>query len=151
MATIRDVAKYAGVSTATVSRVLNKKDVVSEETLQKVTEAVEKLSYHPNLLARSLVQGKNDTIGVLLPSFDHPYWGEMAQRLDQAAKKRGYYLLFTEYSGKEEEKRKAFEYLVTRKVGGYHCLLSAGKRSTGASPRRDTQGRDAASVFCLGD
>ena len=85
MATIRDVAKYAGVSTATVSRVLNKKDVVSEETLQKVTEAVEKLSYHPNLLARSLVQGKNDTIGVLLPSFDHPYWGEMAQRLDQAA------------------------------------------------------------------
>ena len=42
----------------------------------------------------------------------------MAQRLDQAAKKRGYYLLFTEYSGKEEEKRKAFEYLVTRKVGG---------------------------------
>ena len=56
MATIRDVAKYAGVSTATVSRVLNKKDVVSEETLQKVTEAVEKLSYHPNLLARSLVQ-----------------------------------------------------------------------------------------------
>ena len=118
MATIRDVAKYAGVSTATVSRVLNKKDVVSEETLQKVTEAVEKLSYHPNLLARSLMQGKNDTIGVLLPSFDHPYWGEMAQRLDQAAKKRGYYLLFTEYSGKEEEKRKAFEYLVTRKVGG---------------------------------
>ena len=113
MATIRDVAKYAGVSTATVSRVLNKKDVVSEETLQKVTEAVEKLSYHPNLLARSLVQGKNDTIGVLLPSFDHPYWGEMAQRLDQAAKKRGYYLLFTEYSSSAQQVKKRLFQAIT--------------------------------------
>ena len=59
MSTIKDVAKYAGVSTATVSRVLNKKGPLSEKTIQKVNEAVEKLAYHPNVLARSLADRKS--------------------------------------------------------------------------------------------
>ena len=89
MSTIKDVAKYAGVSTATVSRVLNKKGPLSEKTIQKVNEAVEKLAYHPNVLARSLASGKNNTIGVLVPSYDHPFWSELLQKMEEEASYSG--------------------------------------------------------------
>ncbi len=118
MSTIKDVAKYAGVSTATVSRVLNKKGPLSEKTIQKVNEAVEKLAYHPNVLARSLASGKNNTIGVLVPSYDHPFWSELLQKMEEEAKKKGYNVLFTCFLGTLEEKQKALEYLISRQVNG---------------------------------
>lgn len=118
MSTIKDVAKYAGVSTATVSRVLNKKGPLSEKTIQKVNEAVEKLAYHPNVLARSLASGKNNTIGVLVPSYDHPFWSELLQKMEEEAKRKGYNVLFTCFLGSLEEKQKALEYLISRQVNG---------------------------------
>ena len=118
MSTIKDVAKYAGVSTATVSRVLNKKGPLSEKTIQKVNEAVEKLAYHPNVLARSLASGKNNTVGVLVPSYDHPFWSELLQKMEEEAKRKGYNVLFTCFLGTLEEKQKALEYLVSRQVNG---------------------------------
>ena len=118
MSTIKDVAKYAGVSTATVSRVLNKKGPLSEKTIQKVNEAVEKLAYHPNVLARSLASGKNNTIGVLVPSYDHPFWSELLQKMEEEAKRKGYNVLFTCFLGTLEEKQKALEYLISRQVNG---------------------------------
>lgn len=118
MSTIKDVAKYAGVSTATVSRVLNKKGPLSEKTIQKVNEAVEKLAYHPNVLARSLASGKNNTVGVLVPSYDHPFWSELLQKMEEEAKRKGYNVLFTCLLGTLEEKQKALEYLVSRQVNG---------------------------------
>lgn len=118
MSTIKDVAKYAGVSTATVSRVLNKKGPLSEKTIQKVNEAVEKLAYHPNVLARSLASGKNNTIGVLVPSYDHPFWSELLQKMEEEAKRKGYNVLFTCFLGTLEEKQKTLEYLISRQVNG---------------------------------
>ena len=118
MSTIKDVAKYAGVSTATVSRVLNKKGPLSEKTIQKVNETVEKLAYHPNVLARSLASGKNNTIGVLVPSYDHPFWSELLQKMEEEAKRKGYNVLFTCFLGTLEEKQKALEYLISRQVNG---------------------------------
>lgn len=69
MPTIKDVAKEAGVSIATVSNIMNNKASVSEETYQKVYEAIEKLDYKPNMLARNLKSNGVKFLGVIVPTF----------------------------------------------------------------------------------
>ena len=71
MPTIKDVAAEAGVTSTTVSRVLNNRGYISEETREKVYSAMEKLNYMPNEMARNLSRQKSDYIGVILPS-SHP-------------------------------------------------------------------------------
>ena len=94
--TIKDVARLAGVSPATVSIVLNGKGKVSEETRKKVEEAAQKLGYRPNIVARSLVRGKTNTI--LLCAFIKEqeklsaFYGELINRLLAAISREGYYL-----------------------------------------------------------
>lgn len=116
MATIKDVAKYAGVSVATVSRVLNKKEPLTEKTIKKVEDAIEALGYYPNMYARTLVGGKNNILGVILSSFNNPFFAELAQELECAAKRRGYNILFTASEGDFEERMAAMEYLLSRQV-----------------------------------
>lgn len=118
MATIKDVAKYAGVSVATVSRVLNKKEPLTEKTIKKVENAIEALGYYPNMYARTLVGGKNDTLGVILSSFNNPFFAELAQELERVAKEREYNILFTAAGGDFDEKMAATEYLLSRQVAG---------------------------------
>ena len=72
MVTIKDVAKKAGVSTATISRVINNNGSLSGKTIAKVNKAMEDLGYSPNSLARSLVTVLSTCIGVLLPSIRQP-------------------------------------------------------------------------------
>ena len=74
MATIRDVAKLAGVSMSTVSRTLSGKIFVEEKTREKVLEAVEKLHYRPNLLARGLRAGSTGSIAFLVPDIDSLFY-----------------------------------------------------------------------------
>ena len=71
MPTIKDVAAEAGVTSTTVSRVLNNRGYISEETREKVYSAMEKLNYMPNEMARNLSRQKSDYIGVILPSVEH--------------------------------------------------------------------------------
>jgi DNA-binding LacI/PurR family transcriptional regulator len=95
MSTIKDVAKEAGVSIATVSRVLNSRDNLTEKTIQKVLSAMEKLNYHPNAVARSLVKGSYKCIGIMLPSLITPFWSQMAHELELSALKYGYSIMIT--------------------------------------------------------
>lgn len=118
MATIKDVAKYAGVSVATVSRVLNKKEPLTEKTIKKVEDAIEALGYYPNMYARTLVGGKNNILGVILSSFNNPFFAELAQELEAAAKAREYNILFTAAGTDFNEKMAATEYLLSRQVDG---------------------------------
>lgn len=118
MTTIKDVAKYAGVSVATVSRVLNKKESVTEKTVKKVEDAIEALGYYPNAYARTLVGGTNNMLGVLIPSFNNPFFSELAQEIELAAKRRQYNILFTAVSDEWDDKRHAMEYLLSRQVDG---------------------------------
>ena len=74
MPTIKDVAAEAGVTYTTVSRVLNNRGYISEETREKVYSAMKKLNYMPNEMARNLSRQKSDYIGVILPSVEHPYF-----------------------------------------------------------------------------
>ncbi|MCL4370995.1 MAG: LacI family transcriptional regulator, partial [Chloroflexi bacterium] len=72
--TMRDVAKRAGVSTATVSLVLNRTRFVSEELTRRTTEAMEELDYRPDAVARSLRRQSTETIGVLIPTILSPFY-----------------------------------------------------------------------------
>lgn len=123
MSTIKDVAAYAGVSVATVSRVLNKKGPLSEKAINKVNEAIEKLDYHPNILARSLASGKNNTIGVIISSFNDPFWSEIAQEIENTAREKGYHVLYSIAQEQMKQEVVALEELQTRQVGGiiYAC------------------------------
>jgi LacI family transcriptional regulator len=91
--TIRDVAREAGVSVATVSRVLNDSGPVSEEVRLRIREVAARLHYVPNEAARSLISNKTDTIGVLLPDLYGEFFSEVIRGLDQAARRSGYHLL----------------------------------------------------------
>lgn len=92
-ATIRDVARAAGVSVATVSRALNGVDKVLPETRQRILEIAKELRFTPSGAARSLITRKTETIGALLPDLHGEYFSEFIRGIDQAARARGLHLL----------------------------------------------------------
>jgi LacI family transcriptional regulator len=92
-ATIKEVAREAGVSVATVSRVLNEKGPVRDETRQRILEVAGRLGYSPNAAARSLSTRKTGTIGVLLPDLYGEFFSEVIRGLDLAARRSGYHIL----------------------------------------------------------
>ncbi len=92
-ATIEDVAKHAGVSTATVSRVMNRSGKVSDRAAGRVEAAMATLSYVPSATAQGLARHKTKTIGVVLPSFGTPFLQTLLQGISQAAYKQGFSLL----------------------------------------------------------
>lgn len=93
MATIKDVARRAHVSVATVSRVLNNKKNVNPETKRLVEEAIEELNFKPNLLARSLFNKKSHLIGVIVPHMNCDYYAKLVQSLDDFLVEKGYKVL----------------------------------------------------------
>ncbi|MFJ7510870.1 LacI family DNA-binding transcriptional regulator [Peribacillus simplex] len=110
MATIRDVAKEAGVSVATVSRVMNGSGYAHEDTKKVVMTAVEKLNYKPNEVARSLYKRKSKLVGLILPDITNPFFPEMARGVEDYLQQFGYRLIF----GNSDEKRdKEIEYIDT--------------------------------------
>lgn len=92
-ATIRDVAARAGVSVATVSRVLNGKEVVRAETTALVLKAARSLRYVPNTAARSLSSRRSQTVGIVLPEVHGEFFSEVIRGIDVAARREGYHLL----------------------------------------------------------
>jgi LacI family transcriptional regulator len=78
MATIYDIARAAGVTPTTVSKVLAGKGSISTATRERVMRYVQELNYQPNLLARGLIRGRTGMIGFLTPSFRNPFFAELA-------------------------------------------------------------------------
>lgn len=101
--TIRDVAEQAGVSIATVSRVLNNTVPVNAEKRKRVEDAVEELGFIPNQAARSLVQRKTKGIGVLLPSLGGEFFSEFLKGVDEATRACGHYVLISASHGDLKE------------------------------------------------
>jgi LacI family transcriptional regulator len=93
VATIHDVARRAGVSVATVSRVLNGKELVREETSRQVRAAAKSLRYVPNVAARSLSIRRSQTIGIVLPDVHGEFFSEVIRGIDLAARAEGYHIL----------------------------------------------------------
>jgi len=100
--TLRDVAAHAGVSPRTVSNVVNNFHHVSPEMRAKVQAALDELGYEPNLLARSLRQGRTGIINLLLPKIAAPYFGELAHEVVEHARQLGFTVLIDETGGQRD-------------------------------------------------
>lgn len=97
--TIKHVARRAGVSVATVSRVLNQSTVVRPETRERVRDVVAQLGYTPHGAARSLITNRTMTVGVLLPDLYGEFFSEVIRGIDQVARRQGYHLLVANAGG----------------------------------------------------
>ena len=101
--TMKDVAKLAGVSVGTVSRVINQEQGIKEITLKKVQQAIDELGYIPDVYARGMKKNKTETIALIVPSVWHPFFGEFAFHVEVESSKKGYELLLCNISGPKRE------------------------------------------------
>jgi LacI family repressor for deo operon, udp, cdd, tsx, nupC, and nupG len=121
--TLRDVARHAGVSTRTVSNVVNDFHHVSPAMRAKVQAALDELNYRPNLLARGLRQGRTGIITLLLPEIAVPYFGELAHELVERAGQLGFTLQVDETGGSQERELRLLDIAIrSQRVDG--VLLS---------------------------
>ena len=102
MATIKDIAKRAGVSTSTVSNILNNKVTVGEETYQAVMGAMKELNYRPNLMARSLKNNKVKLLGVVMPSISGIY-KDILYGIQRCLSDKEYYIISKVTDGYESK------------------------------------------------
>src|SRR6185503_21343048 len=102
-ATIKHVAREAGVSVATVSRVMNKSALVAEGTRQVVLEVAARLGYHPHGAARSLITNRTSTLGVLLPDLYGEFFSEVIRGIDQTARRDGLHVLISGFHSDRAE------------------------------------------------
>lgn len=118
VAKLTDVAKLAGVSPTTVSRVINKKGYLSEKTITKVNEAMRELGYKPNNIARSL-QGKSaKLIGLIFPKISHVFYAELIDKLEHELFKHGYKTIICNSEHDSKKEREYIEMLEANQVDG---------------------------------
>jgi DNA-binding LacI/PurR family transcriptional regulator len=118
LSTIEDVAKLAGLSRTTVSRVLNDHPYVSDEKKRLVQQAVEHLGYVPNSAARSLRNQKTGIIAVLIPKIATPFFSQLVEYLEMAASAKNYQLIICQTQFSKHKERKYLNLLKTKQVDG---------------------------------
>lgn len=118
MATIKDVAREAGLTVGTVSRVLNNRGYISEATRNRVHQVMKELNYQPNEVARSLSKSKTNTIGVIVPHIVHPYFAKLISNLEKAASDRGFKILLCNSREERERELEYLEMLKSNRVAG---------------------------------
>jgi LacI family transcriptional regulator len=125
MPTLVDVAKRAGVSPMTVSRVVNDSGPVSDEVRARVEQAIAEVGYMPNALARSLRARRTDTIALLLTDMTNPFFTTVAHGVEAAASEAGLTLILANSNENEEEEHRLVKILLERRVDGI-CFVPAG-------------------------
>lgn len=123
-ATIQDVAARAGVSTATVSRVLSGADSVAPGTRRKVQAAVEELDFRPSGVARALRRQATATLGLIVTDITNPFYPEIVRGVEDAARQRGYSLLLCNSVADPAREAGSLDLMVERRVDG--LLVAAG-------------------------
>ena len=118
MATIREIAEIAGVSTATVSRIINGKGEASPETITRVLDLVKKLNYQPNQLAKSLSTRSSNLIAVILPNLTNPFFGELTTALEREAEKFGIQLLICNTDDRRDRVEQLFDFIINHYAFG---------------------------------
>src|SRR5580704_3195871 len=117
-ASIYDVARESKVSVFTVSAVINNKTHVGKKLRERVEEAIHRLNYRPNLLARSLAKQRTHTIGMVVTDIANPFFPMVVRGAEDAAQKRGYNLLLCNSDDVVEKEEKALELLLSKRVDG---------------------------------
>lgn len=115
-ATIKQVAAAAGVSTATVSRVLNDSDYVSDEIKERVMAAVNQLNYRPSAIARSLKQDRTYMIGVIVPDISNPYFMGISRGIEDIVGKEGFQLIFCSSDENPDKERRLLKLMQEKRV-----------------------------------
>lgn len=115
---LEDVAELAGVSKTTVSRVHNNRGYISEQTRKKVHEAIEELHYSPNAVARQLFKKETKLVGLIFPSVDNPFFGELAAELEKRLFKQGFKVLIGNSMNDPEKEKAYLKELIGNQVDG---------------------------------
>lgn len=116
--TIRDIAKYAGVSPATVSRVMNNTANVSEATRMKVLEAIEKHNYSPNIFAQGLSTNESNTIGVVVPDVTNPFFGEVIKGISEVVDRHNLNMILCDTDENSKKEKRHLINLKSQKLKG---------------------------------
>jgi DNA-binding LacI/PurR family transcriptional regulator len=131
LATIIDIARESGVSKSTVSRVISKDGYVSEEAKSRVLDAMKKLDYTPNFIARGMRTNRSDTIGFFVPDYSNPFYTELYKGIESVARKEGYVSLVCHTGEDSETELHYIQELLKRKVDGViFCTYNRTKEST---------------------
>ena len=115
---LSDVAALAGVSPTTVSRVLNNRGYLSENTRTKVHDAMRELGYRPNAIARSLQGQRSQMVGLIFPTVANPFYGEMVYRLESYLAEEGYRVILCNSDDHPEQEKRCLEMLFSNQVDG---------------------------------
>lgn len=121
---MKDVARLAGVSTSTVSHVINKDRFVSEAITEKVDAAIKSLNYAPSALARSLKLNQTRTIGMLITASTNPFYSELVRGVERSCFERGYSLVLCNTEGDEQRMNRNLETLMQKRVDGLLLLCT---------------------------
>jgi LacI family transcriptional regulator len=119
LATIRDVAKLAGVAPITVSRVINNDGYFTEETRRKVEAAVRELDYIPNSLGPSLRSKRTQTLALVVSDITNPFWTTVARGVEDAANARGYHIIIGNTDESAEKQEQYLLFLLKKQVDGF--------------------------------
>ncbi|MFB5622920.1 MAG: LacI family DNA-binding transcriptional regulator, partial [Nitrosarchaeum sp.] len=129
MANIGDVAKEAGVALGTVSAVINGDDKVSEVTKNKVKQAMEKLDYIPNQLARAMFKQQSGIVAMLVPSIKHPFFASVAEEIEKTLFQKGKRLMLCGTGSLEKVEKDYIEFFKTNIVDALRWCLGEQKSS----------------------
>ena len=125
MVNIKDVAKYADVSVATVSRFLNQKGYISEQSKEKIEKAIEALNYRPNHIARSLSKKQSQLIGLIVPDIQNPYFPQLARAIEDTALQYDYTVVLCNTDGTPEKEQLYMNRLSQNYVAGLLIATNA--------------------------
>lgn len=114
--TLKDIAQKLNMSVATVSRAVNNKEYVKEETRKRVLEALEEYNYVPNEVARSLKLQSTKTIAVILPDICEAFFGEIIKGIDQIVSPKGYTIIVADTNEKKENEEKYLSLLQQKRI-----------------------------------
>ncbi|MDH2997407.1 transcriptional regulator [Pasteurellaceae bacterium LFhippo2] len=124
MATIKDVAKLAGVSTTTVSHVINKTRFVAEDTTKAVWDAISELNYSPSAVARSLKVNTTKSIGMIITTSQAPYFAEIVLAVEEYCYNQGYSLFLCNTQNDPEKVQNHLDMLIAKRVDGILVMCS---------------------------
>ncbi|MFU8859193.1 MAG: LacI family DNA-binding transcriptional regulator [Cyclonatronaceae bacterium] len=125
--TLKEVAEAVGVSTMTVSRVINNQPNVDKKTRQKILAAAREMGYTPNHVAKSLVSSRTYTIGVIIPEISHSFFPEVVRGIEEATNNKNYQIFLTNTSDSFEKEQKVMNALRSKRVDG--ILVSSSLRT----------------------
>ena len=122
MARLIDVARLAGVSTATVSYVLNGTRPISDDVSERVRRAATELGYRPNRIAQALRTGSSRTLGLIVPDLSNPWFAEVVRELTLAAQKQGYFVLVADAVDSAEQERELLDNVAMHNLDGIFLI-----------------------------